>query len=391
MSDLFLKNNIRNNSNNITESSINLTNILGVNNTVRPRNNLSKINNNTITESSINLPNILGMNNNYVGGNNSVTSSANLSKINSNDINHLLSMLTSESNANTDTNTLENRLINMLPQNGGADSINNNGTEDTFQLENRLTHMLNQNGGAEQSDSNTEMLENKINNILNNNQSGGAMKSLFTLGALGVAGTILNRMVNKSSMTETSEFNASNVIGPITRSVSKPIPLLSSVTTKTYVPYSETSSEMPQSNMNNLSETSNNSVFTKRTVPPLPSKQNNFMNTTTTLDNNSVVSATSSMMPTNIPSPTNSALSSTSDNRLNELIGGNNPALIAFREISAMVSKKLGIPNGPNAKKIAGQLQRDTKEKNSNITHDKLVEAAKKHLESNLSKYEKMV
>lgn len=365
MSDLFLKNNIRNNSNNFTESSINLTNILGVNNTVRPTNNLSKINNNTITESSINLPNILGMSNsnNYVGGNHSATSSANLSKINSNDVNHLLSMLTSESNINT---------------------------ENTQDLESRLTQMLNQNGGGD--DENTEMLENKINNILNHNQSGGAMKSLLTFGALGVAGTVLNNMINKSSMTETSEFNVSNVIGPI----SKPVPLLSSITTKTYVPYSETSSEMPQSNMNvnNLSETSNNSInsiFTKRTVPPLPSipsKQNNFMNTTTTLDNNS---ATSSLMPTNMPSPTNSPLSNTSDNRLTELLGGNNPALIAFREISAMVAKKLSIPNGPNAKKIAGQLQRDTKEKNSNITHDKLVEAAKKHLESNLSKYEKMV
>ncbi len=395
MSDLFLKNNIRNNSNNFTESSINLTNILGVNNTVRPINNLPKINN-TITESSINLPNILGMNsNNYVGGNNSVTSSANLSKINSNDVNHLLSMLTSESNANTDTNTLENRLKNMLPQNGGANGAED--TEDTVQLENRLTQMLNQNGGANLSE-NTEMLEQKINNILNNNQSGGAVKSLLTLGALGAAGTILNNMVNKPSMTETSEFNASNIIGQNLRPMNlKPINRGNSS-------YSATSSEMLP-NLNNLSDTSINSVFTRSTVPPIP-KQNNFIPiTTTTIDNNSpLLSATSSAMPnTNVQSATSSESGNSdarlnellggniSDARLNELLGGNNPALIAFREISAMVAKKLNIPNGPNAKKIAGQLQRDTKEKNEGITHEKLVEAAKKQLESNLSKYEKLV
>jgi hypothetical protein len=394
MSDLFLKNNIRNNSNNITDSSINIANILGVNNKARPTNNLSKINNtfrpinnNIVTESSINLPNILGMNNsnNYVGGNYSITSSANLSKINTNDVNHLLSMLTSESNANTEnTNELENKLKNMLTQNGGADD-----TENTQELENKLTHMLNQSGG---DDENTEMLENKINNILKTNQSGGAMKSLFTLGALGAAGTVLNSMLNKSSMTETSEFNVSNVIGPA------PTPVVTSVT-KNNVLNSATSSEMPQSNMNvnNLSETSANSInsiFTKRSVPPInpPITQNNFvpaMNTTTTINNNSPIvslSETSSMMP--MP---NNNQSPTSDNRLNELIGGSGPALVAFREISAMVAKKLNIPNGPNAKKIAGQLQRDTKEKNMNITHDKLVEAAKKQLENNLNKYEKMV
>jgi hypothetical protein len=390
MSDLFLKNNIRNNSSNFTESSINLTNILGVNNTVRPTNNLPKINN-TITESSMNLPNILGMSNsnNYVGGNHSITSSANLSKINSNDVNHLLSMLTSESNANTDTNTLENRLKNMLPQNGGA------GTEDsenTAQLENRLTQMLNQNGGGD--DENTEMLESKINNILNNNQSGGAMKSLLTLGALGAAGTVLHSMLNKPSMTETSEFSASNVIGQASRPMNQRPMNLRPMNRQMSRGYSATSSEMLP-NVNNLSDTSINSVFTRSTVPPINNvpKQNNFIPiTTTTIDNNSDLSATSSAMPnTNVQSATSSAMGNNSDARLNELLGGNNPALIAFREISAMVAKKLGISNGPNAKKIAGQLQRDTKEKNEGITHEKLVEAAKKQLESNLSKYEKLV
>ena len=85
--------------------------------------NLFLKNNYDLTESSINVANILGINNNktnyHTGGAVSPTSTANLSKINSTDINNLLSMLTSESANNSDnTEHLENRLTNMLNQNG---------------------------------------------------------------------------------------------------------------------------------------------------------------------------------------------------------------------------------------------------------------------------------
>ena len=63
----------------------------------------------------------------------------------------------------------------------------------------------------------------------------------------------------------------------------------------------------------------------------------------------------------------------------------------AFLEICKIVAKELNIPNGPKAKKIGGQLQRDVKEKNKDITHEKLVDVAKKQLADNLKKYEKMV
>lgn len=353
MSDLFL-----NNGYNVTESSINLTNILGMKNN-------NKINN-VFSPTS----------NNLIGGNASVTSSANLSKINSADINNLLSMLTSESDINTATSDLENKLKNMLNQNGGS-----NDSENTEVLENRLINMLGGNNGGD--DISTEALENKINSIIRGNQSGGAAKSLVTLAALGLAGTILNKKISHDTETE---FNATRVIGPVPQAKPVVVPAPNQVVVPApnqvfpenkikvsiEVPIeTTTSSEIPKK-VTNLSETSTNSVFAKpANVPPNP-----FIPlTTTTINNNSELSATSSAMP---------------DSRLEQL-GGNNPALIAFREISAMVAKKLGISNGPQAKKIAGQLQRDVKEKNKDITHDKLVDVARKHLEDNLNQYEKMV
>jgi hypothetical protein len=331
--------------------------------------------------------------NNIVGGNASITSSANLSKINSGDINNLLSMLTSESdNNNNDGDMLEN----ILHQNGG-DLL----TENTADLENRLTFMLGQTGGSDDNIS-TDALENRINDIIRSNQSGGA-KSLLSLAGLTLAGTMLHKKLSNSTDTET-EFNASKIIGsavnnPMQQRVSRsnspnrrsvvnsPSRRLVEPSTKNrfnvQVPLdSATSSEMPSRNINTLSETSNNSVFVKQpnvsTNPFIPL-------TTTTVNNNSNLSnlsATSSAMPM-------------SDKRLSNLDlnqdGGNNPPLIAFREISSMAAKKLNIPNGPKAKKIAGQLQRDVKEKNKDISVDKLVEAARNHLNNNLEKYKKMI
>jgi hypothetical protein len=354
MSDLFLKNSVKNNNfANSTESSFNLRKVL----------NINAPNKNSITSSAI-MQNInelssTSYNNTQVGGA-SITSSANLSKINSNDINNLLSMLTSESNINTATEDLENKLKNMLTQEGGE-------YESTEMLENKLKKLLNNSTFTEEMS--TERLEAKINNI----QRGGA-KEIFGLAGLAAAGAVFNHF----SETE-GEFNSKKILDKpvITKPDldSKPAILLNNkpvvldpnngvLYTKPVV--------LPTSN-NNLSATSSEmpQIFTKSESKFTPS-----LATTTDMP----TSATSSEMP--MP-----------DKRLEQLTqeGGNNPALVAFREISKMVSEELKISNGPNCKKIAGQLQRDVKEKNSDITHDKLVAAAKKHLEANMDKYKKMV
>jgi hypothetical protein len=129
------------------------------------------------------------------------------------------------------------------------------------------------------------------------------------------------------------------------------------------------------------SESNKKTIFKKNDVKNKP-----ILNTTTELN-----SATLSDIINNNNSVINS-VTPIKDNRVEEIMnGGNNPGMKAFRDISKLVSEKLNISNGPNAKKIAGQLQRDVKEKNVDITHDKLVAVAKNHLEQNINKYKKMV
>jgi len=327
MSDLFLKNTIKNNNNDFltTESSFNASKILGKVNPMPSINELS------VTSA-----------NSQLGG--SATSSANLSKINSNDINNLLSMITSESSNATATVDLENKLKTLLEQEGG------NISENTEMLENKLRNYM-----KEDELMNTEVLEQKMMNVINNKQKGGnvggVFKSIATLAALGGIGAILSK--RNVTETETSELNAQKIIA-------KPVDI-------------STVPAMDATRMNGAQQqaqpvSSETSVFAKNPA----SKSEAFVTTTD--------------------------LSPTSDYRISELKkglniqeGGDNPALVAFREISSIVSKKLGISNGPPCKKIAGQLQRDVKEENPDIELDKLVEAAEKHLEKNLSKYEKMV
>lgn len=364
MSDLFLKNSVKNNNfANSTESSFNLRKVL----------NINAPNKNSITSSAI-MQNInelssTSYNNTQVGGV-SITSSANLSKINSNDINNLLSMLTSESNINTATEDLENKLKNMLTQEGGE-------YESTEMLENKLKKLLNNSTFTEEMS--TERLEAKINNI----QHGGA-KEIFGLAGLATAGAVFNHF----SETE-GEFNSKKILD-------KPVITKPDLDSKPDLDTKPDLDSKPAILLNNkpvVLDPNNGVLYTKPVV--LPTSNNNL-------------SATSSEMPqiftkseskftpslaTTTDMPTSATSSEMPDKRLEQLTqeGGNNPALVAFREISQMVSEELKISNGPKCKKIAGQLQRDVKEKNSDITHDKLVAAAKKHLEANMDKYKKMV
>ena len=68
-----------------------------------------------------------------------------------------------------------------------------------------------------------------------------------------------------------------------------------------------------------------------------------------------------------------------------------NPALKAFAELSKHVSTKLGISNGPPAKKIAGQVKRDTAEKFPDLPSVEVMKKAIKHFDQYMEKYKKMI
>ena len=76
------------------------------------------------------------------------------------------------------------------------------------------------------------------------------------------------------------------------------------------------------------------------------------------------------------------------DSRVNqlEMMGGNNPALVAFRSIVKNIVAKLDIKYN-KALKVASKLQADVKSKDPNISHEDLADAAKKLLEQKMSEY----
>jgi len=431
MSDLFLKNNNIIN-NNMSESSINLTEILGMSknnnkfiNSATSSDNINNFKNivsatsnnmmrssntntfnassnmlggtkkksfntklsNTFSATSANTNTFSATSANMTGGaNNFSATSSNIvdnntifSKINKTDINNLLSMLTSESN-DTTTSRLEDNLRNMLTQNGG----NNKCNENTNMLEKKKNKLLKQLGGN-----------------INNNAS-----AIITLAGLGAAGAIINNYVpndteseinyskiidNSTSPQTTSTVQLSKLtqLTPIIQTIQPnpiqstqliPVPQMKKDTIKinmevpsnSYSP--TTSSEMPQ---DNFSVTSSEQPFLK-------SKPNNASNNASNNSSNPFLNTTTTINNTN-------DMNNINDNRLAQLVGGENLGMVKFREICVLVSKKLNIPNGAKTKKIAGQLQRDVKEKNKNISYNELVNAAKIHLEKNLNTYKKMI
>ena len=69
-----------------------------------------------------------------------------------------------------------------------------------------------------------------------------------------------------------------------------------------------------------------------------------------------------------------------------------NPALKAFAELSKHVSTKLSIPNGPNAKKIAGAVKREFAEKNPQIKDSvEIMKKSMKYFDDNMEKFKKML
>ena len=68
-----------------------------------------------------------------------------------------------------------------------------------------------------------------------------------------------------------------------------------------------------------------------------------------------------------------------------------NPALIAFGELSKHVSEKLGISNGPKAKKVAGAANREIKEKHPELSAVEVAKKAQEHFDNNMERFRKIL
>lgn len=309
--------------------------------------------------------------NNSFGGS---INSKNESEINTKDINNLISMLTTESDANT---TLTNLLENKLRSNeliGGNDDENNDFID-------------------------TDILERKLYKILNKSKQTGGFFTPFAIGAAaGVAGKMLyenskkkndnnndllveivknhekNTLIFKQKLNNITPSSKLNVL--INENDTNISNLLNIKT-----PYSDIEQKTINNLKLNLIEMENTLEANKQAGTFIESKNNNYedLNTTT-----NVLSPTSSF------NPNNSITSSDLSNRLPNLTGGANPHLKAFGKLRKYVAEKLKIANGPVAMKIGGQLQRDIKAKHPDIKLEDIFEEAKKEL-NKTDKYKKMI
>jgi len=68
-----------------------------------------------------------------------------------------------------------------------------------------------------------------------------------------------------------------------------------------------------------------------------------------------------------------------------------NPALLAFGALSKHVAEKLGISNGPKAKKVAGAANREMKEKHPELSAVEIAKKAEEHFNNNMDKFRKLI
>jgi len=70
---------------------------------------------------------------------------------------------------------------------------------------------------------------------------------------------------------------------------------------------------------------------------------------------------------------------------------GTNPGFQAFLDLKKKIAGKLGIPNSPNAGKVAGEVQREIKEKNEGMDAVEVSKKAYELFEANIEKYSKLI
>jgi hypothetical protein len=68
-----------------------------------------------------------------------------------------------------------------------------------------------------------------------------------------------------------------------------------------------------------------------------------------------------------------------------------NPALLAFGALSKHVAEKLGISNGPKAKKVAGAANREMKEKHPELSAVEIAKKAEEHFNNNIDRFRKII
>jgi len=332
MSNVFLKSDLNDIFDTITESNLSLPNWINIVDVANKTNKSTKIShsNHSVTSSAVV---------NQAGGGYSATSDANLktssafvgqlgggysatSTNSTRDVNKLISMLTSESSTNfngmseTSTVTLENQLRDILKQDGGKNKKSD------------------QRGGTGEYNYSGFRGGNGVNNDISVND----VKMFFN--NFKVNNKNVNVKINDQNMSEF--FNTNNVNNQ-----------LDNTTT-------DINSIIGGSETNETSEIDDKQL-------------NNVQYSETSL------------------SEQNGGGKRKSSNK--EINGGKPPnaGFQAFLDLKKHIAQKLGISNGPGAAKVAGKVQSDMKEKFDGADAVTISAEGRKHFDKNVDHYKKFI
>jgi hypothetical protein len=332
MSNVFLKSDLNDIFDTITESNLSLPNWINIVDVANKTNKSTKIShsNHSVTSSAVV---------NQAGGGYSATSDANLktssafvgqlgggysatSTNSTRDVNKLISMLTSESSTNfngmseTSTVTLENQLRDILKQDGGKNKKSD------------------QRGGTGEYNYSGFRGGNGVNNDISVND----VKMFFN--NFKVNNKNVNVKINDQNMSEF--FNTNNVNNQ-----------LDNTTT-------DINSIIGGSETNETSEIDDKQL-------------NNVQYSETSL------------------SEQNGGGKRKSSNK--EINGGKPPnaGFQAFLDLKKHIAQKLGISNGPGAAKVAGKVQSDMKDKFAGADAVTISDEGRKHFDKNVDHYKKFI
>ena len=335
MSNVFLKSDLNDIFDTITESNLSLPNWINIVDVANKTNKSTKIShsNHSVTSSAVV---------NQAGGGYSATSASNLktssafvgqlgggysatSTNSTRDVNKLISMLTSESSTNfngmseTSTVTLENQLRDILKQDGGKNKKSNQ------RGVNGLTGEYKYSGFRGGNGVNNDISVNDVKMFFNN----------FKVNNKNV-----NVKINDQNMSEF--FNTNNVNNQ-----------LDNTTT-------DINSIIGGSETNETSEIDDKQL-------------NNVQYSETSL------------------SEQNGGGKRKSSNK--EINGGKPPnaGFQAFLDLKKHIAQKLGISNGPGAAKVAGKVQTDMKEKFAGADSVTIAAEGRKHFDKNVDHYKKFI
>ena len=319
---------------------------------------------NTISSETIDLPNWFNFKNISGGNDDNATSDNNMTAVDNMEMS-----ATSEDNATSDNNMTavnnmemsatsedkkEGDLKKMLEE---TTNTSTDSSEEPKEMSggaqiNKLLSLLATDTEVEMNDSTaTEDLENQLKNLL---MSGGAMKK---------------KASKKSSKKSKKSSKKSKKSSKKTSKKSKKSSKKTSKKSKKTMKGGKATSKKSKKASSKKSKKASKKPASKKGKKQMKSEESTIANEETSVTS---------------PEPVQEPIQEKPKRKAN-------PALKAFAELSKHVAEKLGIPNGPKAKKVAGAAKRETAEKFPEMSSVDVMKKAMEHFDNNMEHFKQML